>query len=165
MRPERGAIGWAGANLEGIEFFVSPLDPPLALDARSLDAVTAISAWSHFVARAAQRWLVEMARLVRAGGVLVFTIQSAGSLAFYLQGGHVDPEYARCVAEDLLAQGHAWVEAFGPEGDFGVKHPEWGMSSMTPVWLAARALADWTLEPFEPRRIDANQDLVVLRRR
>jgi SAM-dependent methyltransferase len=163
--PNEGAIGWASANLQGIEFFVSPLDPPLTLDAGSLDAVTSVSVWSHFGARAAQRWLVEMARLVRPGGVLVFTIQSAGSLAFYLQGGHVDPEYARRVAEDLLAEGHAWVEAFGPEGDWGVKHPEWGMGYMTLEWLAARALADWTLERFEPRRIDTNQDLVVLRRR
>jgi SAM-dependent methyltransferase len=163
--PNAGAIAWAGASLEGIEFFVSPLEPPLELDPGSLDAVMAVSVWSHFGAGAALRWLEEMARLVRPGGVLALTIQSAGSLAFFLQGGHVDHEYARRVAEDLLAEGHAWVDAFGPEGDWGVKHPEWGMGFMTLEWLAARALADWTLERFDPRRIGANQDLVALRRR
>jgi hypothetical protein len=39
------------------------------------------------------------------------------------------------------------------------------MGYMTLEWLAARALADWTLERFDPRRLDANQDLVALRRR
>jgi SAM-dependent methyltransferase len=163
--PNARAIAWAGASLEGIEFFVSPLEPPLELDPGSLDAVTAVSVWSHFGAGAASRWLKEMARLVRSGGVLVLTIQSAGSLAFFLQGRHVGHEYARRVGEDLLAEGHAWVEAFGPEGDWGVKHPEWGMGYMTLEWLAERVLADWTLERFDRRRIDANQDLVALRRR
>jgi SAM-dependent methyltransferase len=163
--PNARAIAWAAASLEGIEFFVSPLEPPLELDPGSLDAVIAVSVWSHFGAGAALRWLEEMARLVRTGGVLVLTIQSAGSLAFFLQGGHVNHEYARRVGELLLAEGHAWVEAFGPEGDWGVKHPEWGMGYMTLEWLAERALADWTLERFGPRRIDANQDLVTLRRR
>jgi SAM-dependent methyltransferase len=163
--PNAGAIAWAGENLDGIEFFVSPLEPPLELDPGSLDAVMAVSVWSHFGAGAAVRWLEEMARLVRPGGVLVLTIQSAGSLAYFLQGGHVGREYARRVGEELLAEGHAWVEAFGPEGDWGVKHPEWGMGYMTLEWLAQRSLADWTLERFDPRRIDANQDLVVLRRR
>src|SRR4051812_50217669 len=124
--PNEGAIGWASATLEGIDFFVSPLDPPLTLDAGSLDAVTAVSVWSHFGARAAQRWLVEMARLVRPGGMLVITIQSAGSLAFYLQGGHVDREYARRVAEDLLAAGPAGGGGVGPEGDWGGKAPRRG---------------------------------------
>jgi SAM-dependent methyltransferase len=163
--PNARAIEWASANLEGIEFFVSPLEPPLELGPGSLDAVMAVSVWSHFGAGAALRWLEEMARLVRPGGVLAFTIQSAGSLAFFLQGGHVNDDYARRIAEDLLRQGHAWVEAFGPEGDWGVKHPEWGMGYMTLEWLAARTLADWTLERFDPRRIDANQDLVALLRR
>jgi SAM-dependent methyltransferase len=163
--PNAGAIAWAGASLEGIEFFVSPLEPPLDLDPGSLDAVTSVSVWSHFGAGAALRWLNEMARLVRPGGVLVLTIQGAGSLAYFLQGGHVGPDYARRVGEELLAEGHAWVEAFGAEGDWGVKHPEWGMGYMTLEWLAERALGDWTLERFEPRRIDANQDLVAMRRR
>jgi SAM-dependent methyltransferase len=163
--PNEGAIAWAAASLDGIEFFVSPLEPPLELDPGSLDAVMAVSVWSHFGAGAALRWLEEMARLVRPGGVLVLTIQSAGSLAYFLQGGHVGHEYARRVGEGLLAGGHAWVEAFGPEGDWGVKHPEWGMGYMTLEWLAQRTLADWTLERFDPRRIDANQDLVAMRRR
>lgn len=163
--PNAGTIAWADANLEGIEFFASPLDPPLDLEPGSLDAVMAVSVWSHFGAGAAVRWLEEMARLVRPGGVLAMTIQSAGSLAYYLQGGYITHAYARRAAEDLLAEGHAWLEAFGPEGDWGVKHPEWGAAYMTLAWLAARVLPDWTLERFDPRRIDTNQDLVALRRR
>ena len=163
--PNHRAIGWASEHLDGIEFFVSPQDPPLALDDGSLDAALAVSVWSHFDAKAAERWLEEMARLIRPGGVLVFTTQGMGSLAFYVQGGHIDEGYAATVAENLVAGGHAWFPTFGPEGDWGVKHPGWGMGYLTLEWLAARVLGDWTLEGFEPRRIDANQDLVALRRR
>jgi SAM-dependent methyltransferase len=163
--PNEGAIRWAGEHLDGIEFFVSPQDPPLELAAGSLDAVFAVSVWSHFGAGAAERWLEEMARVVRTGGVLVLTTQGTGSLSHYLQAERIDEDYAARTAEALLARGHAYVEAFGLDGDWGVKHPEWGMAYMTLEWLAERALGAWTLERFEPRRIADNQDLVALRRR
>ena len=57
------------------------------------------------------------------------------------------------------------MEAFGPEGDWGVKHAEWGMAYMTLEWLTRHTLGAWTLERFDPRRVHDNQDLVALRRR
>jgi len=163
--PNEGAVRWAAGHLDGIEFFASPLQPPLDLAADSLDAVFAVSVWSHFGTGAAERWLAEMARLVRPGGALVLTVQGLGSLAHYLQRGRIDEDAAARAAEELLARGHAWMEAFGPQGDWGVKDPEWGMAYMTLEWLAERTLGEWTLERFDPRRIHDNQDLVVLRRR
>ena len=162
--PNAGAIAWAGEHLPGIEFFVSPQEPPLALDGGSLDGVFAISVWSHFGAGAAGRWLDEMHRVIRPGGLLMFTAQGFPSLAHYLMGGHIDEEYAVTSAEALVTTGHSYVEAFGPGGDWGVESPEWGTAYLTLEWLAQRALPRWALESYEPARIDANQDLIVLRR-
>jgi SAM-dependent methyltransferase len=163
--PNERAIRWAGEHLPGIEFFASPQEPPLDMPSGSLDVVFAVSVWSHFGAGAAERWLAEMHRLLRPGGVLVLTVQGFGSLAHYLRGGKVGAEYATRAAEDLLASGHHYVDAFGPAGDWGVKSAEWGMAFMTLEWLAERALPDWEVALYEPVRVDANQDLVTLRRR
>jgi len=163
--PNEAAVGWAGEHLTGIEFFASPQDPPLPLAAGSLDAALAVSVWSHFSAAAAVRWWEEMHRLLRPGGLLVFTIQGLGSVAHYLRTGAVDDEYAARAARSLLGGGHHYIDIFGPTGDWGVASPDWGIAYMTLEWLAERTLSAWTLELHEATRVDTNQDLVVLRRR
>ena len=164
--PNVAAVRWADENLEGVRAFASPQEPPLpGIDDESLDLVFAISVWSHFGATQAVRWLDEMHRVVKPGGALVLTTQGFAALAHYLRGGHVPEEYARQGAAALLAQGHHYVESFGDEGDWGVKHPEWGMAYLTVDWLAARVLPRWSLAIFEPARVSGNQDVVCLVRR
>jgi SAM-dependent methyltransferase len=162
--PNEGAIAWARDNLPGIEFFISPQEPPLDLEAGSLDLVTAVSVWSHFAAGAAERWLAEMGRLIRPGGMLAITTQAVASVAYYLRIEAITPEYAAEATEDLLATGHHYRTAFGAAGDWGVKSPDWGMAYMTLDWLAERATPAWSVALHETARIDTNQDLVVLRR-
>ena len=162
--PNGGAIAWAAEHLPGIDFFASPQEPPLELAAGSLDAVTAVSVWSHFGAGAGRRWLAEMHRLLRPGGVLALTTQGFGSLAFYLGNDAISPDYAAEAVLDLVATGHHYRPAFGEEGDWGVKSEEWGMAYLTMDWLAANATPQWSLVLHEPTRVDTNQDLVVLRR-
>lgn len=162
--PNAAAIAWALEHLPGIDFGVSAQEPPLDLRDGSLDAVLAVSVWSHFGARAAGRWLAEMHRLLRPGGALVLTIQGPGSIAHYLREGAIDEAAAAEAAEALLASGHHLVQTFGPDGDWGVASPEWGMAYMTLEWLLERATPRWSLALHEPARIDFNQDLVVLTR-
>jgi SAM-dependent methyltransferase len=162
--PNGPAIAWVAEHLPGLEVFVSPQDPPMALGDGSLDAVFAVSVWSHFGPRPAERWLAEMHRLVRPGGLLIFTTQGIASVAHYLRHGTIDEEYAVSAVETLLASGHAYVPAFGPGGDWGVEHVEWGTAYLTLEWLA-NAARGWSIESFEAARVDANQNLVVLRRR
>ena len=163
--PNERSIAWAASALPGIEFFVSPQEPPLAVDTASLDAVFAISVWSHFAHGAAIRWLAEMTRVTRPGGLLIFTTQGTASLAHYLRHGEIDDEYAVSATEALLVAGHGFNPVFGSDGDHGVESPEWGMGHLSLEWLARHTLPHWTLESYEPGRIEENQDLVVLRRR
>lgn len=163
--PNAAAAAWADAHLPHVMAFASPQEPPLDLEAGSLDLVYAISVWSHFGESQAVAWLEEMRRVVRPGGALVITTQGVASVAHYLRQASVTEDYARAAASALLADGHAYFPAFGEDGDWGVKHPEWGMGFMTADWLASRATPGWSLALLEPARIDANQDLVVLVRR
>jgi hypothetical protein len=95
----------------------------------------------------------------------VLTAQGFPSLAHYLRSGQVRHDYAIRGAEALIARGRHFVEVFGSDGDMGVRSPEWGMAYVTLDWLCSLALGAWELALHEPARIDANQDLVVLRRR
>ncbi|HKG65862.1 MAG TPA: hypothetical protein VKB28_17470, partial [Solirubrobacteraceae bacterium] len=95
---------------------------------------------------------------------LVLTIQGPGSIAHYLREGAISEDDAAEAAAALLASGHLLVPSFGPDGDWGVAGPEWGMAYMTLEWLLARATPAWSLALHEPARIDFNQDLVVLTR-
>lgn len=162
--PNRPAIEWARAHLPGVEFFVSPQEPPLDLESGSLDLAYAISVWSHFASDAAERWLAEMHRLIRPGGLLVLTVQGLASVVHYLRIDAIAAAAAVHAVEDLLATGHHYLDPFGPGGDWGVVSPDWGMAYMTLEWLAQRAAPEWSLALYEGARLDTNQDLVVLER-
>jgi SAM-dependent methyltransferase len=155
--PNVAAIDWASENLPGIDFRVSGQEPPLPFAAASLDFVYAISIWSHFAEAAALRWLDEMHRLLRPGGLLTLTVQGFNSIAHF-RGP------AQAVA-DLYARGFHYYDAFGEAGDWGVASPEWGMAFLTPEWLAAHATPEWSLQWFAPGRAERNQDVVALLRR
>jgi SAM-dependent methyltransferase len=162
--PNEGAIGWAGEHLRGIDFFVAPQEPPLPLQGSSLDLVAAISIWSHYGPNAAIAWLREMYRLLRPGGVLVLTAHGPHSLALFARERARDEELLGRAAAALHADGHFFHDEFGPRGDEGVVHPEWGLAFFTLEWLAAQATPGWSIAFFAPGAADGNQDVIVLRR-
>jgi SAM-dependent methyltransferase len=163
--PNTAAAEWAGSKIPHATAFASPQEPPLPLEEASLDLVYAVSVWSHFGRTQAIRWLEEMHRVIKPGGSLVVTTQGLPSLAHYLKHGNVSEAYARERAREVLIDGHSYFPAFDEGGDWGVKHPEWGMAFLSADWLAATALPAWSLQLFQPARVDQNQDLGVLIRR
>lgn len=162
--PNSGAIAWAAEHLPGIEFFVSPLHPPLDLESGSLDLVYAISIWSHFAAEAGLAWLSEMHRVLRPGGALVMTTHGFDCLATRLRRGDVSAATAAEAAAALIASGHHFVDVFGEEGDWGVKDPGWGEAYFTLDWLMSNAGGAWSARLLWPGVLDRTQDLVVLER-
>jgi SAM-dependent methyltransferase len=163
--PNEGAIAWGREHLPGLELFAGPREPPLPLDPVSLDLVFAISIWSHFGAAAALRWLEEMRRVVKPGGLLLLTTHGFTSIGDFLRRGMLGRRDAAAIVHALLADGHAFAPMFGAEGDWGVADPEWGRAYMTAEWLLPRVRDGWTLLLHEPGRLQQNQDVYVLRRR
>ena len=136
MDPNEQAIAWAQEHLPGIQFAVSPQEPPLDYPDGHFDFVVAISIWSHYGERAAIRWLEEMRRIIRPGGYLVFSTHGLQSVAFYAQIGHRAPAQLAQIRRDLYRHGYWYLPEFGEAGDWGVKHDEWGTAFFTPEWLA-----------------------------
>jgi SAM-dependent methyltransferase len=67
------AITWCQGNIKG-DFAVSPLYPPLPYQEASFDAVLAMSVFTHLNRRLQRRWLRDLARVLRPGGVLVASV-------------------------------------------------------------------------------------------
>jgi SAM-dependent methyltransferase len=163
--PNRAAIAWAAANLPVAEFFANEQEPPLPLASGTLDAAFGISIWSHFDEVAGLRWLAEMHRVLRPGGLLVMTAAGLRNVAVLTDGWDVPAEYARAAWAALSTTGFWWADAFGADGDWGVVHPGWGSAYFTPEWLLTRITPEWSLRVYEPGRLLGVQDLYVLERR
>jgi SAM-dependent methyltransferase len=163
--PNEAAIAWAREHLPEIRFDVSPQDPPLRFPDAHFDLVFAISIWSHYAEPAAIRWLDEMRRVIRPGGRLVFSTHGLHSISYYAQTGERSPEQLAKIRRALYRSDHWFAAEFGAEGDWGVKHQEWGTAFFTPEWLARKALPDWVLEDFAVGQNADNQDMYVLLRR
>lgn len=163
--PNADAIGWASEHVPEASFDVSPTDPPLPLETGSLDLAYAISIWSHFNEGAAVAWLGEMHRLVRPGGLLVFTVHGPQSVQLYAHEGVRPPRQLEQIRRALYRRGFWFAPEFGAGGDHGVSHPEWGTSFMTAEWLLRQVTPAWAVQDYRVGRNLGNQDVVVLRRR
>lgn len=163
--PNEGAIAWARENLPGTTFHVSPVDPPLDFPDAHFDLVYAISVWSHFSEAGAERWLGEMRRIVRPGGALLVTVQSWQSTHHLAANQLWELVDVRHAIADMYVRGHHFRHTFGPEGDFGVRSPDWGWGLMSAEWLLERATPAWELLTWRTGRHEGDQDVVVLRAR
>ena len=162
--PNAQAIAWAAANLPGIDFFVSPQDPPLPRADGAYDLVFAISVWSHYDRGAALRWLGEMTRIVRPGGHLLITTHGPQSVSWCAERATRSSAQLVEIVKALHRDGFWFAAEFGSQGDWGVVHPEWGTSFLTPEWLLGQLGGRWHVAHYLPGCVDANQDVYVLRR-
>jgi SAM-dependent methyltransferase len=76
---DRAAIDWAAAHRPG-HWALSSLEPPLPFAAESFDLVYSVSVFSHLGRGLQERWLAELARVLRPGGVALLSVH--GPTAF-----------------------------------------------------------------------------------
>jgi SAM-dependent methyltransferase len=74
-------IKWCASHLPGGHFAVGPLFPPLPFPDDYFDLIIANSVFTHLTEQAQNRWLPELARILRPGGVGLATIHGESSVA------------------------------------------------------------------------------------
>lgn len=85
---DQAAIEWAAANRPGFRWALSSFEPPLPFDAAAFDLVYSVSVFSHLGRGVQERWLAELARVLRPGGVALLSVH--GPTAFEaFRGGRV----------------------------------------------------------------------------
>ncbi|NML65504.1 class I SAM-dependent methyltransferase [Hymenobacter sp. RP-2-7] len=108
------SVAWCRAHLPGITFLHNGISPPLALADNTVDAAYGISIFTHLSAAGHARWLAELLRVLRPGGVLLLTTHGAAFQPILLPA-----EQARFAAGELVErrqvrEGHRVFAAFQP---------------------------------------------------
>jgi SAM-dependent methyltransferase len=80
------AIAWAARQFSELRWGVCGFDPPLEFDEASFDLVYSISVFSHLDSEAQDRWLAELARVLRPGGVALLSIHGPSAFEQFRTG-------------------------------------------------------------------------------
>jgi ubiquinone/menaquinone biosynthesis C-methylase UbiE len=75
-------LAWARANVPGVKFLHAPLYPPTELPDDHFDLVYAVSVMTHLTRDAQTKWLTEVRRVLRPGGLAMLTFHGRTALAF-----------------------------------------------------------------------------------
>jgi SAM-dependent methyltransferase len=67
-------VAWVGDNLPFVSAAQNELEPPLPYDDASLDFIYALSVFTHLTQEQERRWVAELARVLRPGGLAALTV-------------------------------------------------------------------------------------------
>jgi SAM-dependent methyltransferase len=73
-------VDWCSRNLPFLRAGVNELSPPLPYEEGRFDLIYALSVFTHLSADLERRWLAELVRALKPGGLLFFTTMGTGYL-------------------------------------------------------------------------------------
>jgi len=111
--PAAPSIRWLKDNVAGAQAIVSNPAPPLPWADNMFDLIIAKSIWTHFSPRAARDWLVEMNRIMRPGGHMMFSTHGPHDIASRLVYDVPPPAYDRFAGHPGWTRDAFLAEAIG----------------------------------------------------
>jgi SAM-dependent methyltransferase len=142
-------VEWCAANLPFAELSVNRLEPPLPYPDERFDLIYAMSVFTHLTEAQHHAWMAELRRVLRPGGLLVFTTHGDAHLGF-------------CTEEELAAYRRGELVVLNPDmagrNACGALHPR--------AWVVDTLLRDVELVDEEPMGGTGNgrQDIWLVRR-
>lgn len=114
----RRLVDWCAGHLMG-RYVVNRLQPPASMASRSLDLVYAYSVVTHLREKATRRWLAEIARVLRPGGLALISFHDEAAAEGWgpptLPAGLAGQDYL--VLNDAL-EGSNYMSAWTTRGYF-----------------------------------------------
>ena len=107
-------IAWCRAHLPGIHFAHNQLLPPLPFADGFVDAAYAISIFTHLSAAAHRQWWAELVRVVRPGGLVLFTSHGQPFRARLRPAEQQQFDAGELVVWGNIKEGHRNFAAFQP---------------------------------------------------
>jgi len=109
------SIAWCSANFTDIYFHSNDLMPGLIYEKQWFDLVYGISIFTHLSQEAHEAWLNELIRVLKSGGILLFTLHGNS-----FREKLTPPEMLLFDADELVirgqvAEGHRTFSTFHPE--------------------------------------------------
>jgi len=146
------AISWCKKNIKFITCDVNSALPPLRYPSESFDLVYAISVFSHIKEDYQFRWLDELKRIIKPGGILLVSLQGRNIW------GQFSPDYVERIEKEgfVFRQSGFWKTMF----------PEW----YEDAFHAEKYVRDefskyFSVLDYIPKGINDHQDMVILQKR
>jgi SAM-dependent methyltransferase len=163
------AIDWLCRHRPEIEWQVTSATPPLAFDDETFDLVYSISVFSHLDEPQQDRWLSEVSRILRPGGVALLTTH--GPYAFeqfrtgsvrtsWVPGSAFEREPLR--QDEFLFE--PYERSFWNQAELPGVHTAYGLAFHGQRYLRERWSRDLEIVAVHEQAMSAWQDIVVARR-
>ena len=110
------SIVWCRAHLPGITFFENGLAPPLPVAGRAFDLAFCRSVFTHLSGEMHARWIAELCRVVRPGGIVILTTHGHAYRTRLTPQERARYDAGELVVRTLGAEGRKLFAAFHPPG-------------------------------------------------
>ena len=141
----RHSIAWCRAHLPGITFLENDLAPPIRVAEGFFDVAFCRSEFTHLSAELQDRWIAELRRTVRPGGVVILTTHGDTYRPRLTAQERARFDAGELVERILAAEGRKLFVAFHP-----------------PAFVRTRLLRDLSVLEYRPG--EDSQDIWVTRR-
>jgi SAM-dependent methyltransferase len=145
------AIEWCSQHLTGGVFCANAPTPPLSYPDSHFDAIYCLSVFTHLDEPMQDAWLEELRRLLRPGGVLLFTVHGENARAG-MDASDI---------ETLLSRGFLHKQSKKLSGIV----PEWYQTTWHSREYICDRLTRWFQDPSYSSAPEYLQDFVVAQRR
>jgi ubiquinone/menaquinone biosynthesis C-methylase UbiE len=108
------SISWCKKNIKGVTFLENTLDPPLPLESDLFDCVYAISIFTHLSEKSHYAWIEELFRILKPGGILIFTTHSDRCSSRLLPTEKEKYNAGRLVVKGRIREGKKHYLAYHP---------------------------------------------------
>jgi SAM-dependent methyltransferase len=164
------AIGWATRRHPELEFALSPFAPPLPFADARFDLVYSISVFSHLDQPLQDRWLRELARVLREGGVALLSIHGPHAFEQFRTGavrtGWCDPA---AFIRGALTPGEfvftGYQRSIWNRGELPGVGAGYGLAFHGERYIRTRWAEVFEIAQIVPRALTGWQDVVVCRKR
>lgn len=145
------AISWCRNNLDFARFSANGPHPPLEYRSEAFDLIYAISVFTHLDEEYQFRWLAEIRRVARPGGIVLLTVH----------GRHAWRGLSDEDVTDIEQKGFKFISSNIMKGIF----PEWYQNAYhTEEYVLDRYSKYFDVLDYIPKGMSNLQDVVVLRK-
>ncbi len=163
------AMGWAERYLPQLSVHLSGFGPPLPFRAGTFELVYSVSVFSHLDEGLQDRWLVELGRVLAAGGLALLSVHGESAFEAF-RTGSVQSSWcpAQAFAREPLAEDEFVFEPYARSAlnrrELSATGPGYGLSFHGRGYLAGHWGSFMEVLEVRSRAFSDWQDLVVCRR-